>query len=185
MLLFAHTGIALGAGAAAAGLANLNTRVNWFSALSKYLDIRIFIIGSMLPDLIDKPVGQYLFRDTFQNGRIFSHTLVFLALLTVIGFILHKVKGRTWMLALTAGTFLHLALDQMWLVPGTLLWPFMGWSFNAVELEGWTQGIANALISDPLTYITESLGLAVLIWFGLVVLLKKKAGAFIRTGRIK
>jgi inner membrane protein len=184
MLLFAHTGIALGAGAAAAGLVNLKSGKSWFSALTKYLDIRIFIVGSMLPDLIDKPVGQYLFRDTFNNGRIFSHTLVFLALLTVIGVILHKVKGRTLMLALAAGTFLHLLLDQMWLIPGTLFWPFMGWSFKTIELEGWAEGIAGALVSDPLTIITESIGLAILVWFSLVVLRKKKAGLFIRTGRL-
>jgi len=72
----------------------------------------------------------------------------------------------------------------MWLIPGTLFWPFMGWSFNAVALSGWAEGIKEAVFSDPLTYITEAIGLAILIWFGLVVLLKKKAGAFIRTGRI-
>ena len=43
----------------------------------KHLDYRFLLIGSLLPDLIDKPIGGIFFYQTFQNGRIFAHTLCF------------------------------------------------------------------------------------------------------------
>src|SRR4030043_267174 len=115
MLIFAHTGITLGAGSIIAD--TVNRRPSWFASLSHYLDIRWLLVGSLLPDIIDKPVGQYLFRDTFNNGRIFSHTLLFLIVISAVGFLLLKKYRYKWMLALAAGTFAHLVLDEMWQVP--------------------------------------------------------------------
>jgi len=54
------------------------------ASLVKQIDIRVLIIGSLLPDVIDKPVGIYLFRSTFSNGRIFCHTLLFLILISLL-----------------------------------------------------------------------------------------------------
>jgi hypothetical protein len=36
-------------------------------------DIRLLILGSLLPDLIDKPLGHIILPEN--NGRIFAHTL--------------------------------------------------------------------------------------------------------------
>ena len=58
----------------------------WFDALARRVDIRLLAIGSLLPDIIDKPVGQVFFRGTFSDGRIFSHTLLFLALVSLGGY---------------------------------------------------------------------------------------------------
>lgn len=49
----------------------------------KKLDLRLVIIGSMLPDLIDKPLGIYLMGNTLSNGRVLSHTLVFLLVMSL------------------------------------------------------------------------------------------------------
>ncbi|MBA7692845.1 hypothetical protein ES703_101414 [subsurface metagenome] len=81
MLIFGHVGITLGAavflngaltksyslcaGGRASGLASLGNRI----------DIRLLLLGSLLPDIIDKPIGQFFFRDTFSNGRIFCHPI--------------------------------------------------------------------------------------------------------------
>jgi inner membrane protein len=184
MLLFAHTGIVLGAATVVAGIANKREKVSWFVSLTKYMDVRLLMVGSMLPDIIDKPVGQYFFRETFENGRIFSHTLLFLLILTGIGFYLFKIHKQAWMLTLAAGTAMHLILDQIWGAPGTLFWPLMGYKFVTENLEGWASGIGKALISSPETYIPEIIGLAILIWFGLVVIAKKQAGLLLKTGRI-
>src|SRR4030043_727323 len=102
MLLFAHPGITLGAATLIADA--VNRKPSWFASLSRYLDIRWLMVGSLLPDIIDKPVGQYFFRDTFNNGRIFSHTLLFFIVLTAIGFFLYKRHCHIWMLSLAAGT---------------------------------------------------------------------------------
>jgi inner membrane protein len=184
MLLFAHTGIALGAATVVAGIANKREKTSWFVSLTKYTDVRLLMVGAMLPDIIDKPVGQYFFRETFENGRIFSHTLLFLLILTGIGFYLLRAHRQAWMLTLAAGTAMHLILDQMWGVPGTLFWPLMGLKFVTENLEGWAAGMAKAVTSSPETYISEAIGLTILLWFGVVVIKRKQAGALLKTGRI-
>ena len=91
----------------------------------------------MLPDLIDKPMGQFLFQDTFSNGRIFGHTLLFSALILIASIILYYSRRRsTGLLCLPFGSIMHLILDGMWLTPSTLLWPLYGWQFEKVDLSG-------------------------------------------------
>ena len=185
MLILAHTGIALGAATVIAGAVNNRRgKVSWLASLSKYLDIRFLLAGSLLPDIIDKSVGQYLFRETFNNGRIFSHTLLFFLLLSAIGFILYKTRRQVWMLSLAAGTLAHLVLDGMWGVPATLFWPFMGFAFNSVELTGWASGMLEAVVSDPFIYIPEIIGLVILLWFGVTVIRRKQVSSFIKHGRV-
>jgi len=91
-------------------------------------------LGSLLPDIIDKPVGQFFFRDTFSNGRIFCHTLLFLILITLAGLCLYRSRGKTWLLGFSFGTFMHLIQDQMWLEPRTFLWPLYGFAFEKIDL---------------------------------------------------
>ncbi|MHB8105053.1 MAG: metal-dependent hydrolase [Dehalococcoidales bacterium] len=182
MLLFAHPGITLGAATIIADAAN--RKPSWFASLSRYLDIRWLLVGSLLPDIIDKPVGQYLFKDTFNNGRIFSHTLLFLIVISLVGYYLLKKFRQSWMLTLAAGTFAHLVLDEMWQTPQTLFWPVLGWSFPKEELEGWASNIWNALFNNPAVYIPEIVGLVVLLVFCYLIIRRKKFGAFIKHGKV-
>lgn len=182
MLLFAHPGITLGAATIIADA--VNRKPSWFASLSRYLDIRWLLVGSLLPDIIDKPVGQYFFRDTFDNGRIFAHTLLFLIVISAAGFYLLKKSRRTWLLALAAGTFAHLILDEMWQTPVTLFWPVLGFSFPKEELEGWAGNIWKALFSDPRVYVPELIGLALLSLLALSLIRHKKVRAFIKHGEV-
>jgi inner membrane protein len=185
MFVFAHTGIVLGAATAIAAAVNRRQeKVSWFASLSKYADIRFLVIGSMLPDIIDKPVGEYLFSATFDNGRIFSHTLIFLAMVTIIGIVAYKTSRCVWGFSLAAGTLAHLILDEMWAIPKTLLWPFMGFGFEKLEITDYAQSMFKLLIANPGIYISETIGLIILIWFGLAVVKKKQIGVLIRTGRV-
>jgi inner membrane protein len=189
MFVFAHTGITLGAAALTAGVIThkqpgQNSRISWFASLARYVDIRILLVGSLLPDIIDKPVGQFFFRQTFSNGRIFSHTLLFLIVLLVIGFFLFKRYRQVWMLTLAAGTFAHLVLDSMWAYPSTLFWPLLGLTFDKVELTNWLANILKALFSHWDVLIPELIGLVVLLWFGLSLLFRKKVGTFLKTGEV-
>lgn len=185
MLILGHTGITLGAATLIAGASSYRQpKVSWLAALSRYVDIRLLLVGSLLPDIIDKPVGQYFFRETFNNGRIFSHTLLFLVLISMIGFYLYKRHRNVWMLSLAAGTFTHLVLDELWTAPATLFWPFMGLQFETVELTGWASNIWEALLTDPSVYIPEAVGLVILLWFGLIVVKRREIGAFIKRGKV-
>ncbi|MBA7704295.1 hypothetical protein ES703_113098 [subsurface metagenome] len=189
MLILGHAGITLGAATLIAGVVNSRqalkfTKISWFASLSHYVDIRLLLVGSLLPDIIDKPVGQYFFRETFNNGRIFSHTLLFLVLLSAVGFYLYKRHRQAWMLPLAAGTLMHLVLDEIWNAPATLFWPFMGFTFEKIELAGWVSNIFKALLSDPAVYIPEAVGLAILLWFGLILARRRQIGIFIKHGKV-
>jgi inner membrane protein len=182
MLLFGHLGITLGAADIVADA--VKRKSTWFAALSRYLDIRWLAVGSLLPDIIDKPVGQLIFKDTFNNGRIFSHTLFFLIVITAVGFYLFKKYRQTWMIAFAAGTLAHLMLDEMWQMPQTLFWPLLGFSFPSVDLEGWASNIWKLLFSDPHYYVPEIVGLAVLLVFGIWLVKKKKLVSFLIRGKV-
>ncbi len=213
MLLFGHIGITLGAAVLATGLATrsrsagsrrsevttrclhsspeLSTldcsdtnRLSWIRSLASFLDIRLLAVGSLLPDIIDKPVGQWLFRDTFSNGRLFTHTLLFLILICVAGLYLYRSGKRTWLLALSFGTFTHLVFDEMWRAPRTLLWPIYGFTFDRIDLTGWAGSMLHALLTDPPTWVTELAGAAVLFWFAFVLLRSRGVFAFIKYGRV-
>ena len=189
MLLLGHAGITLGAATLLAGVAEKYhssqiRKLSWFASLASYVDIRLLLVGSLLSDIIDKPVGHYFFRETFGSGRIFSHTLIFLIIITAVGFYLYKSRRKVWLLTLASGTFLHLVLDQMWSDPATLFWPFLGFTFARVEEIDWLSNIFQALITNPVVYVSEALGMAILVWFGLTLFTRKKIGVFIKQGKV-
>jgi membrane-bound metal-dependent hydrolase YbcI (DUF457 family) len=148
--------------------------------LTKYLDIRWLLVGSLLPDIIDKPIGVYI----FSNGRIFSHSLLFLFVLIAIGFYLSKSHHQTWMLALAAGVFMHLILDGMWQAPSTLLWPFMGASFPREKIDNALISWWNELINESGYYVPEIIGFIVLLILLWLLIKRKKLLAFIIHGRV-
>ena len=185
MLIFGHPGLTLGAAALLAGAASHKQRdISWFDRLARYLDIRLLLVGSLLPDIIDKPVGQYFFRRTFENGRIFSHTLLFLFLLAAAGYYLYRRHRQAWLLTLAAGTFTHLVFDGLWTSPQTLFWPLLGFTFPRAELTGWAAHIWRELFSDPAVYVPELIGLGVLLWFGLTLAVRRRMGAFLIKGKV-
>ncbi len=156
-----------------------------FTSLGTRLDIRLLLIGSLLPDIIDKPLGQFFFRETFNNGRIFCHTLLFLILITLVGYYLYRNYRKTWLCVLSFGTFLHLILDQMWLEPKTLLWPIYGLAFDRIDLTDWMRNILQALLTDPAVYIPETIGMIILAAFMTMLVRRKKVFLFIRSGRVR
>lgn len=207
MLVFGHAGITLGTAALIVGwLRNShlpkternilqessenklpeieNTNRSWFSLLGRYVDIRILFIGSLLPDIIDKPIGQIFFKEIFSNGRIFGHTLLFLLIITLAALYLYRYHNKTWLLALSFGTFLHLVCDQMWLSPKTLLWPVYGFTFERVDLTRWISDVLAGLLRDPAVYIPELVGLAILLWFTVELVRKRNLFNFVKYGQI-
>jgi inner membrane protein len=134
-------------------------------------DVVFCSAGSILPDLIDKPIGQYFFAKAFdQNGRIFSHTLLFLIVIAISGIYFYLSQKKTWILYLAFGVLMHLVLDSMWQTPETLLWPFLGWHFSRSEhtdLKSWLNKLFMELTHDPSLYVPEIIGFLV----GMAVLL--------------
>jgi len=156
----------------------------WLSFLGQYVDIRILLIGSLLPDLIDKPLGEWLFKSTIDNGRIFAHTLLFFILLALSWFLVYRLFKKNGLLVLSFGTFIHLILDSMWENPKTLFWPFFGFTFAPEGEPHWLQDIINDLLRNPAVYYPEILGLLILLLLVWALWRNGKLYSFIRYGKI-
>jgi membrane-bound metal-dependent hydrolase YbcI (DUF457 family) len=147
MLLFAHLGLTL-------ATARFISRA----------DLAFLALGSMLPDMIDKPLGLVAFGSP-SMGRTFAHTLLFLLLLAAISIYSRDIR----LISLSWGVLVHLVLDSMWNSPATLLWPLQGNFPETVLLD--TLSYLEMLFSglgDPGILIPEVLGLAYLISFAYV-----------------
>lgn len=194
MLLFGHLGITLGAGIVIDRLTKYSqkrcspisqVRVGKASGsppierpvtlLGMSLTNAVFCaLGSILSDIIDKPIGGYFFAQTFgHNGRIFSHSLLFLLVTIIAGLYFYFVQKKTCLLYLAFGVLMHLALDFMWQTPRTLFWPFLGWHFPIYaqgDLKGWLNELWLGLIHNPTTYVPEIIGFfAVMVFIFIII----------------
>jgi len=176
MLLFGHLGITL---AAAQTFEMLSQGKKKFTEL---IDYRLVLLGSMLPDIIDKPLGLVL-KDTLGNGRIYAHTLIFLLLLVGTGIFFWTVYKRPGVLVLAGGSFVHHILDGMWRFPGTYFWPFYGWSFPKDDPEGWFWQWVESFLTDPGVYVPEIIGGIILLYFFGKLAYQKQIGTFMATGK--
>jgi len=178
MLLLGHTGITL----AATKVLAVYMGIKRFPEL---VDYRLVLMGSMLPDIIDKPLGGIILKETLGNGRIFAHTLLFLLLLFGLGvFFWYRFK-RPGVLVLAWGSFVHHILDGMWLFPKTYLWPVYGWSFPEGAPEDWFWLWIQELLTNPWIYVPEMIGGAVILCFVMGLICRRQVGEFIKTGNIK
>jgi hypothetical protein len=104
------------------------------------LDFRMVLVGSLLPDIIDKPLGFWLMPEAVNfNVRSVGHSLTFNLLLLAVALLL-LVMLRTWApLTLGLASMGHLLLDEMWRWPDRFLWPLYGWAFprGSTTLDEW------------------------------------------------
>jgi membrane-bound metal-dependent hydrolase YbcI (DUF457 family) len=178
MIFFGHLGLTLAASVSLTGAARAGAK-----HFLRKLDYRILLLGSMLPDLADKPVA-FFFKDFFGGAsRLYGHTLLFSVSLVLLGIFLWKRYKIPGWLVLAGGAAFHQFLDGMWNSPSTFLWPFLGWSFPAVERESYLRYLLEKL-TDPYIYIPEAAGLFFLLCLALHLARKKQLAAFIRTGRL-
>jgi len=145
MLLFALVGLAL-------ACARLLSRAT----------LAFLALGSLLPDIIDKPLGLIVFGSP-SMGRIVAHTLLFLLLLASLSFYSRDIR----LCSLTWGVFIHFSLDFMWNSPETLLWPLLGPfpSVSLLDIMSYLEMLLSGLM-NPGIAIPEMAGLAYLIYFG-------------------
>lgn len=144
MLFFAHLGLTLAA-----------------ANFIKKSDLTFVAIGSLLPDIIDKPLGEIVFG-TPAMGRTFAHTLLFLMLLASFAAFTRDIRH----ISLTGGVLSHLVLDSMWNSPAILLWPLLG-NFPPAEYLDPLSYIEMLLVGlkNPVILIPECFGFAYIVYF--------------------
>jgi len=147
------------------------------------VDYRFLILGSLLPDIIDKPIWMFTASNFPWNGRGYAHTFLFNFVLLIIGLILSICLGKTWFLTISVGSFFHLIFDQMWRLPVTLWWPLLG-PIPRETTAGWLPSLWQALISNPYIYISETIGFIIILYLFLRLLVSHRVIFFLKTGNI-
>ncbi len=208
MFLFGHIGITLGAAVIAAGILHRNKApvsqpespavtdagtdksaktasrppflVSWIESLSRFMDIRLLVLGSLLPDIIDKPLSLLGFGD----GRSITHTLLVTMLLLIPGLYLYFRHHRTWLFAIAFGVVCHVLLDSMWESPQVFLWPSQGWAFPERWFSNYWDIWLTSLLHDPGAFIPEVLGVVIVIGLFWWLMGSRKFFSLIVRGRI-
>jgi inner membrane protein len=191
MFFFGHIGITLGAAVAIKGLIDASRKTpvsagrtfsiaNRTESLGKFLDLRLLVIGSLLPDIVDKPLGVLFFGE----GRVFTHSLLVTLLVLMIGFYLYLNHKQTAVLAVAWGMASHVVLDFMWMSPKVFLWPLYGWGFPTGVRTTYLSVWLSTLTHDPGVYITEIIGLLILAVLTGILVGKKELLIVLKKGRI-
>ncbi|ADY55213.1 Protein of unknown function DUF457, transmembrane [Syntrophobotulus glycolicus DSM 8271] len=180
MFLLAHAGLTLGFAKGLEKVLQCRGRKEY----TESIDYRLVFVGSMLPDMIDKPLGGLILGDTLGNGRIYGHTLLFLLFLLIPGLYLWVKQKRSGLSVVAGGSMIHCFLDGMWHYPETFLWPGYGWSFPKGEPGDWLR-LWVSLLAEPRYYIPELFGGAILILFLTKLVIHKKLSGFIISGKVK
>ena len=79
--------------------------------------------GSILPDLMDKPLGLML-PSLLPGGRTAFHALIIVGIMLL--FIVIFVRSRWLGAGVACGVLLHQVLDEMWTLPPNWLYPLLG-----------------------------------------------------------
>lgn len=149
------------------------------------VDYRVVALASLLPDVIDKPIGRLIFRSKFDSGRIYAHTLLFnVALFCVLFFMRGRAKRRFVLIPLSS--LLHLAEDGMWSHPRVFWWPLFGTRFPRDPVPGGLLAFLNPL-DHPVLLVQEGIGLAVIVWLFVAHRLLNADGirSFVLTGHLE
>ncbi len=147
------------------------------------IDYRVILLGSLLPDIIDKPLALWILPEVVnQSTRNFGHTLIFNIGLLAIGLVLLELIRSYRPLSLGLASLGHLLLDTMWHSPSVLLWPSSGWSFpphyDRYEWFGF-------LALDRWLSFPELVGAMVLVWFVAQLYRQRSVLQFLRVGALE
>ena len=146
------------------------------------IDYRLVLLGSLLPDIIDKPVFLLVGGSASLSGRDYAHTLLFNLALLVGGMVLFRYR-KSWLLIISFSSFMHLVLDQMWGSSVILLWPLLG-PLPHGETSGWLADRFQELFLYPRVYIPEIIGLLVILFFTYRVTKGTRITDFLKEGVI-
>ncbi len=154
------------------------------SVKEKGVDYRLILLGSILPDIIDKPIGLLAPWLGLGTGRGIAHTLLFALMLLTIGTYSYR-RGRPGFLYMSLASCGHLILDRMWQMPRVLLWPLFGTTFPQVGKEVGINQIVDwwqMLFKDAWVYVPEIIGGVILFIFFVRLWRFGGVSEFVRSG---
>jgi membrane-bound metal-dependent hydrolase YbcI (DUF457 family) len=119
------------------------------------------LLGALLPDLVDKPLGFWIAPEFVNNSlRSVGHSILFGGMCALAVGLFTRRRGAAPVSGFALALAAHLAFDRMWQMPAALLWPFHGWSFpeGTVPLSWWLR----VHFGKPAASAADLLGTAVL-----------------------
>ena len=147
------------------------------------LDYRLVILGSLIADTLDKPLGLWIAPELVNGStRGVGHTLVFVALLAV-PWVAFGPGWRLKGLVLATSSAGHLILDAMWRQGSIVLWPFLGLSFPERIVS--VSEVSSSYLRDLLTFYTEPaelVGALIILLFAARVWSHRGVSRFLRSG---
>lgn len=152
---------------------------------SQWVDYRLLLVASLLPDLVDKPLAHLLFDRSIHEGRMFGHSLALLLLLSIIHFVYRRWRQDSIIKTIIWGTAMHDILDVMWRHPGILFWPLYGWRFPRAVAEAW-QGMM-VIGGHPIRQleVLDVVGVIMMLVFFTKLGASGKIMDFFKTGKLK
>jgi membrane-bound metal-dependent hydrolase YbcI (DUF457 family) len=115
-------------------------------------------LGSVLPDIVDKPLGHLILSSTLDNGKIFFHSIVIVLLFLITGLVVWRYYRSFSFLIVGFGMFLHQLVDMMWKQPVNWYYPLLG-PYQAGVSSGYFQ---RALLAE-LSSVTEWIFFAAIV----------------------
>jgi hypothetical protein len=103
--------------------------------------------GSILPDLMDKPLGLML-PSLLPGGRTVFHALIIIGILLLCVVIFVRSRSRWLGAGVACAVLLHQVLDEMWTLPVNWLYPLLG-PFHGHMIPDYIGTYFWVEISDP------------------------------------
>lgn len=119
------------------------------------------IIGSILPDLIDKPLG-FLFPSVFGGGRTVFHALIISIVILFCIFLFFQSPVRWLGSGMVCALLLHQAADEMWTLPENWFFPFLG-PFRGDMISDYILTYFWLEISSPFEWMFMMISVVILI----------------------
>lgn len=115
MLIFGHVGITTGV----IKLYEKATRRK-NSKNNKLIDYRLVMVGSMLPDIIDKPLVEIIYGLNNHEGHFIAHSFIFSGLIIVLGISILIRNTNKSVLLLGICSLIHQIFDKLISIPNTI-----------------------------------------------------------------
>jgi len=130
---------------------------------SSWVDYRLLLVVSLLPDLIDKPIGYLCGAHSIFGNRDYGHSLLLLLMLFIAAVVQWQYQNKLTILIICIGSLLHDILDVV------------------SHHDHWAD---RALLSTNMLMAFEIIGGCLLIYFFTGLVVHNKVGHFIKTGEL-
>jgi hypothetical protein len=104
-------------------------------------------LGSVLPDIVDKPLGHFFLNSVLDNGKIYFHSLIIFFLFIITGIIVWKYYRSNSFLYVGLGIIIHQIVDLMWKLPVNWYYPLLGPYQVQVQKDYFIRAIISELSS--------------------------------------